>query len=392
MAKDVAINSTRLIRAIWMNPGISRIALAGELGLNKSTITKITAALIDEGIVDLASSPDVTESKGRRPTGLYISNGIGVIIGIEVQTDRWNCVAITLHGEILDAYPPREIAPDKDFTTIISEAIRQAADDQKIKGRNVIGAGIGLPGLINPYQGIIISSNPLKIDRPLILPQQLEGEFPFPILIENDANCCCWNVILEKRLERERNFLSLLGEFRRTRFGPSDGYSEVRGIGVGIGVVIKDSVLHGTDFSAGEFQSILKRTHNPTQFNLPEDRIGDIATDRNLWKKIVSELSQNISLLVNVLNITLIKVFGDFVLDRDLLIETMTQEIEFNWPYDKPTRCDIEISSSGEEAVALGAAGHFLHRIFSRPDIWEGEEAEYPTGIELLRLARSSNW
>ncbi|NLK60621.1 MAG: winged helix-turn-helix transcriptional regulator, partial [Treponema sp.] len=36
-----SINTSRILRAIWLNPGLSRIKLAEMLDLDRSTVTKI---------------------------------------------------------------------------------------------------------------------------------------------------------------------------------------------------------------------------------------------------------------------------------------------------------------------------------------------------------------
>jgi hypothetical protein len=50
----------------------------------------------------------------------------------------------------------------------------------------------------------------------------------------------------------------------------------------------------------------------------------------------------------------------------------LAEEIRFNWPYPQSDlRCDIRFSSQGEKAVAYGAAGVVLNRLFADTDIVE---------------------
>jgi hypothetical protein len=387
MPTSVLINETRILREVWLSPGISRIGLARSLCLSKSAITKIVGGFLDEGLIVLAPEPDVTNSKGRRPTGLYLNGGLGVVLGIEIQTDRWYAVALDLQGNRVDTLDPLPIPPEMDVMDAINDAISVSRARQKAQGRRTLGVGVGLSGLVNPYQGVILSSNPLGVHAPLQASRALQAAHGVPVVIENDANCCSWKTMLERGSGRDRNFISLLGELRPTRHAPADGCSEVIGVAVGLGIVLKDSVLHGTGFSAGEFQSVFKTVDSPTQFNIPLERLPDLRRDERLWHTVMTELSRNLSLLVNVLNITSVIIFGDFARYPEPLVELLRREIQTNWLYDSEVHCNVLVDVDTSHAVASGAASFLLHRVFSCPDVWETTRAEQPEGIDLLRTA-----
>ena len=380
---DISVNETRILQEIWLNPGISRIGIARNLGLNKSTVTKITAGLLEDRIVELASSPDKMETKGRRPTGLHLNHELGVIIGIEIQTDNWKAVALNLNGQVLDSYRSPAITPQPDILPVIRGAMDFAVARQRSAGRVCLAMGIGLAGQVNPYESRILSSNPLNIRRPLDFQAELGSDYPFPVFIENDANCCCWNVIMEKKSNRKRNFLCLLVEFRRTGVQ----HEEPPGVAIGIGLVIRDSVLHGDDFSTGEFQSVFKQVNNPSQFHLEPEEVSRLHLDVGLRTRVMHELAQNISLLVNILNIKMVKVFGDFIGDQHEVWRLFDEEIQRNWLYDSTVDCTIEVSDQGPDAVAIGAAAYVLNRVFFLPDVLEERKSTALHGVELLRKA-----
>jgi predicted NBD/HSP70 family sugar kinase len=383
---DIAVNATRILQHIWMYPGISRIDLSRELNLNKSTITKIVQTLMDENLVRPASNAYITDGKGRRPTGLYLNEELGVVLGIEIRTESWNAVAVDLNGRTVDRCETLDIAEDLDMLGAIRSAITHCEARQVAEGRRVLGAGVGLSGQINPYEGVVLSSNPLKVAEPVNVFEEMKCCFPFPVVVENDANCCAWKVMMEKRAKSHRNFLCILGEFRRIGMGPEDGYSEIEGIAVGLGVVIKDMVLHGDQFSAGEFQSVFKTHENPSQFNLSFSEVAKLKDSEVLLQQVIQEMARNIALLVNVLNFTLVQVVGDIAAEADLVREALSEEIELNWLYDSKTNCVVEVCPGDTAPVATGAAAYFLNRLFSIPDIHGEYGGSYPFGLELLRL------
>ena len=46
-----SINTSRILRAIWLNSGVSRIKVAEMLDLDRSTVTKIMQVILDRGLV-----------------------------------------------------------------------------------------------------------------------------------------------------------------------------------------------------------------------------------------------------------------------------------------------------------------------------------------------------
>lgn len=382
---DVAVNETRILQTLWKNPGMSRIRVADELGINKSTVTKIVSTLLEEEILVLAEKPDILETKGRRPTGLFINPALGVVIGIELQTGSWTSVALDLSGAQVDRFEGSFEPVGTPAEQVLLDVVEQSLERSRNKGQRCLGIGVGLSGQVDPYRGIILQSNPLNIREPLEFADLASLRFALPVMVENDANCCCWEVFLDKKSRRERNFLCLLAEFRRTGVGPEDGYSELEGIALGMGVVIKDSVLHGDDFSAGEFQSLFRQVENSSQFNITNLQLKNLKQDSSVREILFRELAVNVSLLVNVLNMKMVKIFGNHREDPENLKRLFHQAIQENWPYDSPVECAVEVSSKGQDAVAAGAAGYFLHNLFSLPDIWEEKKALHPSGVALLR-------
>ena len=391
MPASIVINETRILREIWLNPGVSRIGIARSLRLSKAAVTNIVGGFLDEGLIVPAKTPDITNTNGRRPTGIYLNTAAGCIIGIEVETDRWYAAALDLRGARLDTLPAVPISPETRLTEAVDTALTAAVNRQRAAGRIVLGAGIGLSGLVNPHRGIILSSNPLGVESPLHLTAPLRDKFGFPVVIENDANCCCWKTMIEHGSNRDRNFIALLGELRRTRLHPADGYSELSGIGVGLGIVINDSVVYGNGFSAGEFQSIFKTplNTNPSQFGIQLDQLPSLRHDEKLWRDLMTELSRNLALLVNTLNTTSIIIFGDFARRAEPLVSILTEEIQNNWPYTSHVSCKVKVDDDCTHSAASGAAALLLHRFFSRPDAWEAADTELPAGIDLLREAIS---
>lgn len=378
-------NASRVLQIVWQNNSTSRNEIAAELSLNKSTITKLLTPMIEDGIILPIDKQASGYQGGRKAEVLTVNEKYGNILGIEINTASSVLCVTDLKGNtnITETFSNGEAKHS--FHDLIDYVLSYAINRCKKRGLFIMGVTLGVSGVINPYEGIIYRSNPLNINTPVKLYQKL-ADYPFPILIENDANCCCCNQLVQFNSDRQRNFISILGEFRKPNIESEDR----GGIAIGLGIVVKDSILHGENFSAGEFQSLYKSETNPSQFDLEPDESSRINEDEDVQKKVLRELSRNLSLLVNTLNISHVYFEGNIVETQFMLKPILRDEIQRNWNYDSQVNCQITFSENGNEAVAHGAACYFLEKLFSPPKFWENRKEYYPSGIELFNSIKET--
>lgn len=376
-------NSSRVLQAIWESGSISRVAIADKLELNKSTITKLISPLLDDGIVVSYEKYASGNKGGRKAEVLSINDKYGFVLGVEIQTDISNICVTDLNGRIIlsDNFSNNPVCHH--FNELIKDVLDRAVMLCTRRNLKVLGAVVSVSGLINPYQGIVYSSNPLKVETPVTVYDKL-SDYGFPIIIENDANCCCSREIVMNKSDRKRNFLCVLGEFRKSKIESE----EKGGIAIGLGIVIKGSILHGDNFSAGEFQSLGKSQENPSQFNVSPEEAEIITTNEIILRNVLRELANNISLLVNTMNITQLYIEGDLVKTEMIFRPILRDEIQRNWSYDSQADCQIHFSDGGKEVVAHGAACYLIEKLFSPHRFWESNEEYYPSGIEFLEILK----
>jgi len=97
------INSSRILQEIRQNRGKSRIAIAEDLDLDRSTITKVVRQLLEYGIVRTTGKFHGKPGVGRMATGLEVDPDFALVLGIEIQTEIFRTVLVNLDGEILHA-------------------------------------------------------------------------------------------------------------------------------------------------------------------------------------------------------------------------------------------------------------------------------------------------
>ncbi len=123
-----------------------------------------------------------------------------------------------------------------------------------ISKAQVAGVGIGLPGLVNPKDGLVIFLPNIPGWRNVPLKAKLEKYLGLPVYLENDVN------------------LITLGEWG---FGAGRGCCNMIGMtlgtGVGAGLILDGKLYRGEGFAAGELG------HMPINFEGPRCNCGSFA-------------------------------------------------------------------------------------------------------------------
>ncbi len=357
------LNISRVLRLIWQMKGISRIEIAQQLGIDKSTVTKIVSSLEEIGIIRAFAQGNAGPQGGRKPIHLEIAQEFGIVLGIEINTDGFLVVLVNLHGEILES-----IHHELSITSVFDAfdtAIEKITPILDSLNTPILGIGVGVPAIVNTEKGTIIQSIPLIINEPVEFCSWAKKKYNIPVYIENDARCGCLGEIILKHGINLENALFLLAEIRKI----TGTNKSPKNLSVGCGFIINGQTHYGNNFSAGEFRSIMWERGNSGQFqsnDIVQDKIG---SDMSITGSVFTELASHVALLTNLLNLNYVFLGG---LPEDLtetLAEQIKAEIKLKWPYTLPLDCSVIPASLGEKAVAYGAAGHCLQRFFSLPNI-----------------------
>ncbi len=351
--------TSRIFRAIWRRPHITRVALADRLGLDKSTVTNQVNALIDLGLIVEIEEGSASVKGGRRPIHLGINKSFGRIIGLEVQADSYIALAVDLAGEIqAECRGSLELTAET-LPDTVTRLVGEVSDKLGKDGAPLLGVGIGSGGLIDSKRGIIRYSVPLDIKEPLNFGKLVSPRIAVPCFIENDANCCAWGELAFNRSEDLREFLFALVEYRK-------GFTSVGsqgGLGVGFGVVLGGKVHSGIHGTAGEFRSAFCEGVGDLQFSLSKAELSRFGSDPEVLHRASDELARNMALLVNTMDFERVFVGGDIETLPIDFPALLRRRLEENWMYPFPKGVEIRNSSLGERAVAFGAAGMILDRL-----------------------------
>lgn len=381
-SKLFKINTSQVLRCIWLNEGISRIQIAKVLQMDKSTVSKIVSNLLLIGIIETMDEESSRSQGGRKPVPLRINMKYGCILGIELQTDSYTAVITDLNGGIISDRNDKIDFEKKSLIEIFLKITEEMIPLAEKHG--LLGIVLGISGIINSAEGVILKSNPLNIDENFSFRKEIRKHIDIPVFIENDANCCCWGELTVNRTNRLGNMLFMLGEFREVE----SQHTFYSGIGFGFGIVINGKVYHGQEHSAGEFKSIFSDAPSISQFSLSDDKVENIQDKPEELAVLFRELARNISLVINFFNLNHIIIGGEIEQYEDMIRLMLTQEIQRNWSYPGQLNFTISSSKQGKNAVAYGAACMFLENLFGVPDMNNEPEKGINRGIELLETVR----
>jgi predicted NBD/HSP70 family sugar kinase len=168
-----------------------RAEMARRTNLSRTTVTTITRELMERGVlVELAERADSGDDvDGRAGDQLAFSPHAGWIAGMSQVLDRI-CVRITdlMGQEVASADGP--IGP-KDDWTIRAEAAVELLDKALSNGggsrSDLLGVGIGLPGQINPVDGIVHGA---LADQPwhgINAREEMGRRLGVPVFIDNNV-------------------------------------------------------------------------------------------------------------------------------------------------------------------------------------------------------------
>lgn len=356
-------NYYRVMRSIWRSDGISRTDLATIHKLDKTTISQIVGALTDEGLVRVVDLDTSMQGPGRKSELLKVDDAWGTVVGIDIRPDGVNVVATDMHGRVIAAHHHRQVTERTLLRDVFHRSIESLRADDRVQGRPIVGAGVGVSGIVDAGGQRIVRSIPLNILDPYDFNWEIARHSAIPVIVDNDANCCAWGELVRAEQSNTRDFLYVLIEFRR----PPNRHMYGGDIGMGLGLVLDGSVYYGATGAAGEFRSIYWHPGYSNQFAIPDSEAQKVLDHPEVLPRLIEEMAAHVGLFANVLDLEVVYVGGDIAPISDFIVGSFQTAIQNNWPYDEEKGCRVELSRVDSDIVAVGAAAMVLERMFREP-------------------------
>ncbi|MEU3224019.1 ROK family transcriptional regulator [Streptomyces sp. NPDC006976] len=229
-------NEAAVLGELRRSGALSRGELKDRVGLSRTTLFAIVSDLLERNAVVEQPAPDAGQPRGRGRPALEISlNSRGAeLIGIDLQRHHIHVVVANCAHEIVGRYGA-PVPADSQAAERAAQAIR--AVEELVRSENISlapvqGIGLGLPGFVQ---------NPASADRHTMTPfaghvaAELGRHFGAPVLTDNNSR------------------LAALAE---VTWGAARGFDNAVYLrwsqGVGGGLVVNGSLVHGAHGAAGE--------------------------------------------------------------------------------------------------------------------------------------------
>ena len=157
------INKKKILHYIQKNPGRSRTEIAKSLSISKPTISKLVDELIIEGWFREKESSSQVHLVEKGLPDLFKHNA-KYIVGVDIGGTTVEMAVMNLKGDFKEkvAFSTQEHL-SKNLVQVIADNIKLLITKSGLENSQIIGAGIGVPGITDVEKGIVFDAPSLGL-------------------------------------------------------------------------------------------------------------------------------------------------------------------------------------------------------------------------------------
>lgn len=230
------VNRAEILRKIYFEGPISRLEVSQQIGVSPATVTNIVNDLLEKKIL---METGIKRSEGGRPSTLInINPEYGYFMGIEVgesfiHVELFDILFNSCQKFLHPLVEPR--ISSKQIVSVMVQGVEEVMKKADLSAENIIGAGIGFPGLVDPVKGVSVFT-PNWGWHNVSITRALQDKLSIPMYLDNGAKAMAMGEAL---------------------FGAGRGVTNVAvllvGTGVGSGIISDRALFRGSANNAGEF-------------------------------------------------------------------------------------------------------------------------------------------
>ena len=262
-------NLRLVLQQVINNAPISRIEIARNLGMNKSSITTLYNEVDEMGYLKEIGSGEASKMGGRKPTLVTINDKYGYTVSVDLGYRHLHIMSNLLNGESI-GYERIEINSRDilDIVDIINKQI-QTIDVDMDTENGLLGIAFSIHGVVYENQ---ISKSPFWDVKDVDLKQIFEDKYHVPVILENEANL---SAVYERDFNAAQNENNILSVSIHK--------------GIGAGIILNRHLYHGFKGAAGEIGSSLMFTDidekNQYNFDKVENYCSEDAIIENIQRQ-----------------------------------------------------------------------------------------------------------
>ena len=380
------MNRSAIVR-ILQQKMCSRADIARMTGLTQASVTKITAVLIEMGIV---SEVGIIKGNGnRRSIGLRLNAEDRLVIGVKFSRHMFTIGVFDISGKL---YTVRQtdFEVTKDTGEVIAKIKKQIHGLLK-KYTNVVAIGMAVPGPFFREKGRIAVITAMPGWQDVDFVSEFSDEFDKPVFIEQDANAGAMAEWWFGKHNRPLTTLAYLLAGEGIGSGVVDNGNlllGMKGVASEIGHMSID--VNGPKCECGNFGCLELYCSAPQMIRLAKRKIPKLLGDRynnrseecnavfdaarggnKKAEAVVEEIGRYLGYgCINILNAYNpdIIVIGDILSKGgDLLLPVIMETIKERVVPEIYDNAEIEMSELGIDSTLLGAAAIATDKVLRRP-------------------------
>lgn len=403
-----AANIGLVLDVLRRHEPISRVEISEKLDLSRSTVTEITAKLLQDGLINVADGPGTPTGafRGRPRIALTLNPRAAYAVGVRIAISQIT-VSVTdfvcgvVGSSVLhfrSARQPPEVVAD-----IVEDAIRRAVHDCGLNLSDVSAICAGVPGVVDNTAGICFWS-PAFSRVPVPFASLLTERLGVPAIIENHTIPLAAAEHLFGSGQDVRNFVVV-----------------TLGHGVGMGIFVNGEIYRGAHGFATElshtkisydgpmcrcgqrgcleayigFPGLLRQVEGDLAGSKSDDaplreqkvlelferaRAGD-AQLQDVFSAMGTYLGRALANLVSVLDPDRLIISGPSVRGADLWLESMKSALFPNVRAPMEDRLGVVLEERDDAFWARGAAALVLHQLYRSPQLLTASLAKRPSDV-----------
>lgn len=364
------LNQGGIFKLIHKFGPVSRKQLAEKTKYSAATISNHVKVLIEKGYV--IETEKGYSTGGRKPVYLTVNPEKGYIFSVEIEVNRVKLVMFNLKLVIvmksifpLDNREDITGTIDKIFTEIDS-----MVREKEINFEDILGIGVGVPGLINKETGLLEFAPNLGWSNVRII-DYLKEKYNLPVFLENEANA------------------SAIGE-KEFVYPEADNMVFVSvNEGVGCGIIINGQLYGGASGNAGEYghiiidddgpechcgnrgcwetlaseNFIIRRYQQLTGQYKEQDEIYDLGDSKDdkamlVFREEGNNLGLGLANIINSLSPKLVVIGGGIIKIKEYIKENVLRVVARKSLDNSHQKVEIKFSKLNDSAVVHGLASY----------------------------------
>jgi predicted NBD/HSP70 family sugar kinase len=186
-----AINRFHVMDAIRRAGPISRVEISEQTELSPTTVSAITAAIIEDGlIVPRQVAPAADQLRGRPRIMLELNPEAASVCGAKLGPNKITIAITNFQADVLNSVsiPIRvDRQPASVILDIVEDGVRSCVEGMGMLMESINGLCVGLPGIVEHASGVCRAS-PLFSERDLRLGHDLEKRLQVRTSVDSDVN------------------------------------------------------------------------------------------------------------------------------------------------------------------------------------------------------------